>query len=235
MTIRRIFSFLTAVAMTCGLAAAQVGDAEMAGMVKDPSGAPVPAAKLTLTNQDSGVARTTPSDANGRYRFAALQPGKYSLKAEATGFKTETTTDLVLTVGSHLDRDLSLTLGNISDSITVTGEVSLVDSSKATVGGVITQQQIDSLPVNTRQTLNLALLMPGTSNDGSRTFYNNVQISGGARFYANGFTVDGVTNTWAEQGEPRQNFPQGAIQEFNVVLNQAKAEQGLLPAVWSIW
>ena len=227
MTIRRIFSFLTAVAMTCGLAAAQVGDAEMAGMVKDPSGAPVPAAKLTLTNQDSGVARTTPSDADGRYRFAALQPGKYSLKAEATGFKTETTTDLVLTVGSHLDRDLSLTLGNISDSITVTGEVSLVDSSKATVGGVITQQQIDSLPVNTRQTLNLALLMPGTSNDGSRTFYNNVQISGGARFYANGFTVDGVTNTWAEQGEPRQNFPQGAIQEFNVVLNQAKAEQGL--------
>ena len=92
---------------------------------------------------------------------------------------------------------------------------------------MVTQQQIDTLPVNTRQYLNLALLMPGTTQDASRTFYNNVQIGGGGRFYANGFTVDGVTNTWAEQGEPRQNFPEGAVQEFRVNTNQFKAEQGL--------
>jgi hypothetical protein len=54
-----------------------------------------------------------------------------------------------------------------------------------------------------------------------------VQIGGGGRFYANGFTVDGVTNTWAEQGEPRQNFPEGAVQEFRVNTNQFKAESGL--------
>jgi hypothetical protein len=205
----------------------QIGEAEMAGAVKDPSGAPVAAAKVTLTNQDSGVARSSNTDSDGRYRFASISPGRYSLKTEATGFRTETITDMVLNVGTHLDRDVALTVGNVQDSITVTGEVPLVDSSKADVSGVITQQTIDSLPVNTRQTLNLALLMPGTSQDASRTFYNNVQISGGGRFYANGFTVDGVTNTWAEQGEPRQNFPQGSIQEFKVVLNQAKAEQGL--------
>jgi hypothetical protein len=91
---------------------------------------------------------------------------------------------------------------------------------------VVTNFQIDSLPVNTRQYLNLALLMPGTTQDASRTFYNNVQIGGGDRFYANGFTVDGVTNTWAEQGEPRQNFPEGSVQEFKVNTNQWKAEEG---------
>src|SRR5260370_4901944 len=69
--------------------------------------------------------------------------------------------------------------------------------------------------------------MPGTTQDASRSFYNNVEIGGGGRFYANGFTVDGVTNTWAEQGEPRQNFPEGAVQEFRVNTNQFKAEQGL--------
>ena len=125
MTIGRIWYFLAATILAAGLAVAQVGDAEMAGVVKDPSGAPVPLAKLTLTNQDSGVARSITSDTDGRYRFAAIQPGKYSLKAEATGFRTETMTDMVLTVGIHLDRNLSLTLGNIADSITVTGEVPL--------------------------------------------------------------------------------------------------------------
>src|SRR5260370_32206550 len=206
---------------------AQVGAAEIAGVVKDPSGAPIAGAKVPLTNQDSGVARTFSSDSDGRYRFSAIAPGRYSLKSEATGFRTETITDIVLNTGTHLDKDVPLTVGSLQEVITVTAEVPPVDTSKGEVSGVVTQVQIDSLPVNTRQYLNLALLMPGTTEDASRTFYNKVEIGGGGRFYANGFTVDGVTNTWAEQGEPRQNFPQGAVQEFRVNTNQFNAEQGL--------
>lgn len=209
------------------VASAQSGDAEVTGLVKDPSGAPIVNATVTLVNQDSGVTRSTTADSEGRYRFVAVPPGKYSLKTEATGFKTESVTGLVLTIGTHLDRDVSLTVGSVQEAITVTGEVPPVDTTKGDVSGVVTQLQIDTLPVNTRQYLNLALLMPGTTQDASRTFYNNVQIGGGGRFYANGFTVDGVTNTWAEQGEPRQNFPQGSVQEFKVNTNQFKAEQGL--------
>src|ERR1051325_5721888 len=210
-----------------GVTWAQVGDAEIAGTVKDPSGAPVPGAKITLTNQDSGVARTVTSDPDGRYQFSAVLPGRYSIKTEATGFKTESITDLVLTIGTHLDKDVSLAVGPVQETVTVTGEGPPVDTTKGDVSGVVTLGQINSLPVNTRQTLNLALLMPGTTQDASRTFYNNVALAGGGRFYANGFAVDGVTNTWAEQGEPRQNFPQGAIQEFRVNVSQFKAEQGL--------
>jgi hypothetical protein len=205
---------------------AQTSDADVTGVVKDPSGAPVTGAKVTATNQDTGVARTIDSNNEGRFRFAVL-PGRYSITVEAAGFKKETLTDLVLTVGMHLNQDVSLTVGNVQEAVTVTGEVPPVDTTKGDVSGVVTQQQIDALPVNTRQTLNLALLMPGTSQDASRVFYNNVEIGSGGRFYANGFQVDGVTNTWAEQGEPRENFPEGAIQEFRVNTNQFKAEQGL--------
>ena len=208
------------------IAFAQSGDAEITGIVKDPTGTPIAHAALTLTNLDSGVARTVVSDSDGRYRFFAIPPGRYAIKAEAVGFKTESITGMVLNIGTHLDRDIGLTVGSVQEAITVTGDVPPVDTTKGDVSGVVTNQQIDTLPVNTRQYLNLALLMPGTTQAASRTFYNNVQIGGGDRFYANGFTVDGVTNTWAEQGEPRQNFPEGSVQEFKVNTNQWKAEQG---------
>ena len=223
----RILAVVAAFASLAAIAFAQVGDAELAGIVTDPSGTPVAAVKLSLTNEDSGVNRSVVTDAEGRYRFPALAPGKYSLKTEAPGFRSESVTGIVLNVGTHLDKDVALTVGNVQEQVTVTAEVPPIDTSKGDVSGVVTEHQIDTLPVNTRQYLNLALLMPGTSQDASRTFYNNVQIGGGGRFYANGFSVDGVTNTWAEQGEPRQNFPEGAVQEFRVNTNQFKAEQGL--------
>jgi len=213
--------------LMAGIAAAQASDAEITGIAKDPSAAPIASANVTLVNQDSGFTRTVTTDADGRYRFVALPQGTYTIKVEATGFKTDTVTGIVLHIGTHVDRDVSLTVGSLQETVTVTGEVPPVDTTRGDVSGVVTNQQIDTLPVNTRQYLNLALLMPGTTQDASRTFYNNVEVGGGGRFYANGFTVDGVTNTWAEQGEPRQNFPEGSVQEFKVNVNQFKAEQGL--------
>ncbi|HWZ33547.1 MAG TPA: carboxypeptidase regulatory-like domain-containing protein [Bryobacteraceae bacterium] len=223
---RSILLWISVALFSVAMVSAQISEAELTGIVKDPSGAPVAGAKVTAQNQDTGVARTIVTDSEGRFRFSVL-PGRYALAVEATGFKKENVTDMVLTVGMHVDKDIPLAVGSVQEAVTVTGEVPAVDTTKGDVSAVITQGQIDGLPVNTRQTLNLALLMPGTTQDASRTFYNNVEIGGGGRFYANGFTVDGVTNTWAEQGEPRQNFPQGAIQEFRVSINQFKAEQGL--------
>ena len=213
--------------LMAGILAAQLSEADITGLVKDPSGAPIAGATVNLMNEDNGFTRTVTADGEGRYRFVAIPPGRYSLKTEATGFKTETVTGIVLNIGIHLDRDVTLAVGSLQEVITVNGEVPPIDTTKGDVSGVVTNQQIDTLPLNTRQYLNLALLMPGTTQDASRTFYNNVQLGGGGRFYANGFTVDGVTNTWAEQGEPRQNFPEGAVQEFKVNTNQFKAEQGL--------
>ena len=206
---------------------AQSGQGEIAGIVKDPSGAGVPNAPVTLVNQDSGVSRVTKSDNDGRYLFAAVPIGRYSLKIEATGFKPVTVTDIEVVIGAHVDRDVSLAVGNVSETVTVTAEAPAIDTSNAQVAGVVSQVQIDTLPVNTRQYLNLATLLPGSSQDASRTFYNNVQLGGSDHYYGNGFQVDGVTNTWAEMGEPRQNFPEGSVEEFKVNTNQYKADSGL--------
>src|SRR5271166_1738697 len=135
------------VALTAGMATAQIGDAEIAGVVKDPSGAPVMGAAVTLTNQDSGFTRVVTADSEGRYRFSAIPPGRYALKTEATGFKTESITDLVLNIGTHLNKDVALQVGSVQEAITVTGEVPPVDTTKGDISGVVTNLQIDSLPV----------------------------------------------------------------------------------------
>jgi Carboxypeptidase regulatory-like domain/TonB dependent receptor len=208
------------------MASAQTG-AAIEGTVKDDQGGVLPGASLNVRNQDTGFERTSVTGTDGRYRFAALVPGRYTLKAELQGFASEQVRDIELTIGLELRRDFVLKLQTLAETITVTGEAPVVDTTKSEVAGVVTQAQIQSLPVNSRQYLNLALLMPGTSQDASRPFYNNVAIGAGGSFYSNAFLVDNVTNTWAEQGEPRQNFPQEAVREFKVNTMQYKAEYGL--------
>ncbi len=89
---RKCISLFISTLVFCSSGVAQASDAEIAGGIKDPSGAPVASAKVTLTNEDSGLARTIAADSEGRYRFA-VQPGHYALKTEAPGFRTETVTE----------------------------------------------------------------------------------------------------------------------------------------------
>jgi len=212
--------------LMAGVALAQSTEAELTGIVKDPAAAAIPNATITLTNNDTGVTRTIQTDADGRYRFYPVAAGRYSIKVAATGFVTAAITGLEIDIGMHVDRDVPLEVGGTQESITVNGEVPMVDTAKSDVSGVVNSQQINDLPINTRQYLNLALLQPGTSQDSSRTFYNSVQMGGAGHYWSNGFTVDGVTNTWAEMGEPRQNFPMGAVEEFKVNTMQYNADQG---------
>jgi hypothetical protein len=209
------------------VAASQSGQGEITGIVKDPAGSGVPNAPVSLINQETGVTRKAATDNEGRYLFAATPVGTYTVKVEATGFKPVSVTGIEVVIGAHIERDIPLAVGSVSESVIVSGEAPPIDTANNEVAGVVTQNQINTLPINTRQYLNLATLMPGTTQAASRTFYNSVQLGGGDHYYANGFQVDGVTNTWAEMGEPRQNFPEGSVQEFKVNTNQYKADSGL--------
>jgi hypothetical protein len=204
---------------------AQSGQADIAGSVKDGSGATVPNAKVTLTNTDSGTLRSLTTQSDGQYNFPDVAPGRYSISVVATSFVSETVKGLTIELGAHVHQDITLRVGN-EEQIVVTGEVSTIDPTADDVGGVITGVQMETLPIFDREYLNLSLLLPGTSQDATRTFYNNVQSGGGGYYYANGFYLDGVNNTWAEQGEPRQNIPEGAVDQFQVYLAQFPAEFG---------
>lgn len=208
-------------------ARAQGAGAQISGVIDDASGTALPGAKLTLTNQDTGVSRVLKSGDDGRYDFVDLPNGRYKLQIEHSGFATVQISDIVLNIGTNLQRNVRMKLGAVQQEVTVVAQASPIDVTKSQVAGVVTQQQINTLPINTRQYLNLALLQPGTSQDASRPYYNNVSIGAGTSFYGNGFFVDGVRNTWAEQGEPRQDFPQGAVAQFKVYTTQFPAELGL--------
>lgn len=205
----------------------QAGGGVIEGVVRDGQGGVLPGATLSLQNQATGVLRTTVSEPDGRYRFPALQPGRYTLKVELPGFAAEEVRDIVITIGLQMVRDFTLGMESLAESVTVTGEAPIVDSTKSEVSGVVTQQQIETLPINSRQYLSLALLMPGTSLDATRSFFPTVNVGGSMSFNSTGNVVDGMINNMAEDGEPRQNLPQDAVEEFKVSNSQFKAEFGL--------
>jgi hypothetical protein len=216
------------VALVCAAPVwAQGGTGQIEGIVKDEQGGVLPGVAVTLQHQATGVTRTAVTERDGRYRFPALGPGRYLLRIELSGFATQEVRDIEMTIGLALKHDVTLKLQSVSENVTVTGEAPVVDTTKAEVSGVVTQRQIEMLPINSRQYLSLALLMPGTSLDATRSFFPTVNVGGSMTFNSTGNIVDGVINNFAEDGEPRQNLPQDAVEEFKVSNVQYKAEFGL--------
>ena len=208
-------------------AAAQGGTGMIEGVAKDAQGGVLPGVTVTLRNQASGVSRSTVTEADGTYRFPALNPDRFTITAELSGFSTTEARDIEITIGLGLEQDFAMQVQTVAETITVTGSAPVVDTTKSEVSGVVTQQQMETLPINSRQYLSLALLMPGTSMDSTRAFFATVNVGGSVTFNSTGNLVDGVINNFAEDGEPRQNLPEDAVEEFKVSNVQYKAEFGL--------
>src|SRR5881628_2006027 len=204
-------------------------NAQITGIVKDSSGGIIPGATVTARNVENGFTRVGVTDSAGEYRLPSLPPGRYSVVTELVGFSTETRPDIVLIIDQTAIISFALKPAALSETITVTGESPIVDVTRSDVSTAVSTQQIQDLPVASRRWIDLAMLTPGTAQDNIRGFFyrGNVNLGAGTREYSNAFVVDGVNNTWAEMGEPRQNFAMDAIQEFKVSTSTYKAEYGL--------
>ena len=223
-------TFVIAVIACVALAApAFAQNAQIEGTIKDASGAVVPGATITAKNVETGFTRTAVSGGAGEYRIPSLPPGRYSVTTELSGFSTETRPDITLIIEQTAIITFTLKTATLSETVTVTGASPIVDVTRSDVSTSVSTEQIQDLPVASRRWIDLAMLTPGTSQDNIRgQFYRgNVNVGAGGREYSNGFVVDGVNNTWAEMGEPRQNFAMDAIQEFKVSTSTYKAEYGL--------
>ncbi len=219
----------TALLLGLGLAVpagAQTTGGAIVGVVTDAQGGVLPGVTVTARNADTGVTRTAVTEADGKYRLAGLPPGSYEVRTELSGFAPVEVKDLILTIGLEVAHNITLQLQGVQESLTVTGLSPVVETTKTDVSGVITQQQIDSLPLGNRQPVALALLMPGTSQDAVRPRKFNANIGAGAFTNAGAFLIDGLWNKEPCTGEPRQDFPQNAIREFKVNLSNATAEYG---------
>lgn len=208
---------------------AHAQNAQITGTVKDSSGGIIPGATVTARNIENGLTRVAITDGAGDFRLPSLPPGRYAVSTELSGFSTETRPDITLIIDQTATINFALKPANLAETITVTGASPIVDVTRSDVSTAVSSQQIQDLPVASRRWIDLAMLTPGTSQDNIRgQFYRgNVNVGAGGREYSNGFIVDGVNNTWAEMGEPRQNFAMDAIQEFKVSTSTYKAEYGL--------
>ena len=224
----RLFTRLSLFVLLAYASAAFAQNAQVTGVVKDETGGAIPGVTVTAKNKESGLVRSSVTEGSGGYRLAALPPGPYTVTSQLSGFKNEAR-EILLVIDQTATLSFTLAAKSITESVTVTGESPVVDVTTSAVSTSVSNQQIQSLPVASRRWIDLAMLTPGTSQDNIRGFFyrGNVNVGGGAREYSNAFVVDGVNNTWAQMGEPRQNFAMEAIREFKVSTSNYKAEYGL--------
>jgi hypothetical protein len=197
-----------------------VATGSIQGALTDPSGAVVAGAKITITNKDTGQVLHVTTSSAGTYNSGALVPGEYSVRAEAAGFKT-TEEGVVVKVGVVSGVNLSLEVGAANTVVTVAEQTVAVNTEQASVQGVLSKDQIENLPVNGRNFLDLAQLEPGVQiQDGADFDPTKVgfsSISVGGRFGRTArIEVDGVDVSDETVGTTTENIPASAIDEFQI-------------------
>ena len=213
---------------TAGPAVAQTTSGTIQGRMVDPQGAPVAAVAVTVTGQGNGVTRTATTASDGRFVVSNLPPGTFDLVAAAKGFNDVSRSGLVVEVGRIVSVDVDLAIGNVRETVVV-GGVGGVDTSRSVVDAVIPSDLIAALPLNGRNFLELALLVPGNAPapnfDPTKT--NSVTISSAGQLGRGGnIMIDGSDNNDDVVGGPLQNVTQESVQEFQIATNRFSAENG---------
>src|SRR5260370_2878834 len=137
-------------------------NAELSGLVTDPSGLAVPGARVVVQSADTGATRTVSSNQQGEYSVPALLPGPYTITVEANGFKTIHQNGVVVEVDQRAPLDFALTLGSTAESITVQGSAPLLHVSDASVSTVISNRVVETMPLKVRRFRSLIDLTPGS-------------------------------------------------------------------------
>lgn len=223
---------------------AQISSASLSGTIKDPVGAVVPDATVTLRNVDTSVSTTTLSNGDGNYTFQNLNPGNYTVEATAKGFQLNQVPPFTLTVGQKASINFALVIGSASTVVTVQDITPQLDVSSANLGTVIATKQVNDLPLNGRNFTQLLQLTPGVSpvsvaqnsNKGSIGSFNVQAAAAGSSFYfpavngqsnrSNLFFLDGLF----DQGTLLSTYALppivDGIQEFKLVSHTDSAEYG---------
>jgi hypothetical protein len=208
----------------------QGGVAEVNGNVTDQTGSLLPGVTITITHESTGLQRTVVSNESGRFVIPAVQPGQYTIRAELSGFQTQTRTGVAVLVGQAVTFNMSLPVGGLTDVVTVTGEAPIIEVTQTQIGANITAQQIDTLPTQGRQQYALLALVPGmTPNLAPGAFEGSQYSANGRETGGNLFMVDGMYNnddrTLAGTGsQTRMTIDTTA--EYQVLVHEYGAEYG---------
>lgn len=228
-----LFVFLTSTA-----AFAQYTQGSIAGTVTDPTGAAIAQADVTVINQQTGAEFKARTDGIGFFRIPSLPPATYTVRVEKSGFRTTLARDNQVAADRITRVDVALALGQVTDTVEVSGAASLVSTEEARLGDTIEARQVTELPLNGREIYQLATLQPGVTATNAPVISNVVSptnpvtfdfgfISNGSTPRGNNFVLDGTTNNNEWLGGTPLIFPSvDAIQEFQVQTLNFSAEYG---------
>jgi len=233
----RISLVLLTIFALCLSTLAQSTTGRILGSVSDQSGATVPGATVVITDVERGTSRALTTDQAGAYVAADLTPGTYRIRVQAKGFKAIERPNIAIEVATDVRADFTVQPGQISETVVVQEEVPLVNTTSATLGGTLSNKEINDLPLNGRNYENLLQLRPGvmrypgggfstTSTDGLRAEDNAYFVEG--LFNSEPFSGQGIINGAGIAGDSATILPIDAIQEFNVQENPP-AEYGWKP------
>ena len=219
---------------TASAAQETINQGTIGGRVLDAQGAAVPGALVTVRQTDTGVTIEATTDTNGRFRFPYLRIGPYELRAKLQGFKEHART-LVLSAGSAFDLPITLDVAGIDTAVTVLADILSLETARSQIVGTVPQAEVQNLPMNGRNFLDLALLVPGvspTNTNSTQLFAETSALPGqglsiaSQRNLSNSFIVDGLSANDDAAGLSGIPFGVDAIEQFQVVTGGGQAELG---------
>ena len=230
----RLFVLFLTTTLVPVMASAQGASGTISGTASDATGGVLPGVTITIRNDDTGAVRELVTADTGRFRAPDLPPGPYTVQAALSGFQTMSRKNIVLTIGREAVVDFAMGVGQVADVVNVVGEISTVDTTNASTGGLINEEQIKNLPLNGRSFIELANLTPGVqlTNQGGRStstgFGQKISVNG-SRYTQNLFTLDGtmMNDQFNQAGSASGNMlGVEAVREFQVLTNSFSAEYG---------
>jgi hypothetical protein len=228
---RRVLLTVLVLGLSVSSAFAQA-TGQINGVVADNSGGVVPGVTVFAVESGTGISRDTVSGANGRYSFLSLRPTTYEIRAELAGFRTVRQTAVVLQANQNLTLNITLELGELSETVTVAGEASTVDITQSTLSEVVDSKRIVELPLNGRDAARLSMLVSGmvvteVNQESGKTIPGALRLStNGTESRQASFRLDGTnhTDSYFQQNQPFP-FPD-ALQEFSIQTSNYSAAQG---------
>ncbi len=212
--------------------------ATLSGSLSDSSGASLQGGKITLTSADRGITRTFTTDATGTYVFPLLPPAVYSIRAEASGFKSYVQNGISLAAGQTAQQPIVLTVGSVSEKVEVTAQAPLLNADNANISSDISAQQVVELPLNLRNVYGLAFLNSSVNNTAEFQIVGGNGISGsadqdisffnfgGTFFNTAAYLLDGTWDTGADWGGVTYVPAVDDVQEFKIQTNAFTAQYG---------
>ena len=220
------------IAFLCVAAAplvAQQGTSEIGGKAVDDQGGVLPGVTIVITNEETGRTREITSGGDGSYFASSLIPGRYKISAKLASFKNFERGGLVLAIGQRMTVNVTMSLGALEESVTVSGQSPLVDTTSIKVGGTVGTAELSELPAMNRNYFSTVALLPGVQFSPSNQMGNDTIVAGGQSTQGNNVTVDGGYNSDDALGTSsgaQVRTPLEAIQEFQVLTSMYDAEFG---------